>query len=113
MTTGKLIASIRESKGVLQKELARAINIDPVVLNRIEKGKRPARGDEIKAIADYFNVSTDYLLGRSNLNYNNPLSNDQLNFLHYYNLIGNDGRNILLGVLKSLANTYPASASMA
>ena len=42
MTTGERISRLRESRDVLQKELAKAINIDPVVLNRIEKGKRSA-----------------------------------------------------------------------
>ena len=64
MTTGARISALRESRDVLQKDLAKAIHVDPVVLNRIEKGKRSARDDELKAIADYFNVSADYLLGR-------------------------------------------------
>ena len=63
MTTGEIVTSIRESRGILQKDLAKAIDVDPVVLNRIEKDKRPIRGNELKAIADYFNISTDYLLG--------------------------------------------------
>ena len=63
MTTGERITRLRESRDVLQKELAKAIDVDPVVLNRNEKGKRSARGEVIKAIADYFNVSADYLLG--------------------------------------------------
>ncbi|MBR0102379.1 MAG: helix-turn-helix transcriptional regulator, partial [Selenomonadaceae bacterium] len=57
MATGERISILRESRNVLQKDLAKAIHVDPVVLNRIEKGKRSARDDEIKAIADYFNVS--------------------------------------------------------
>lgn len=37
MSTGRRISRLRESRGVLQKDLSKAINVDPVVLNRIEK----------------------------------------------------------------------------
>ena len=33
MTTGERITRLRESRDVLQKELAKAIDVDPVVLN--------------------------------------------------------------------------------
>lgn len=46
MTTGERITKLRESRNVLQKDLSKAIDIDPVVLNRIEKGKRSVRGEE-------------------------------------------------------------------
>lgn len=102
MTTGKMVANVRESRGVLQKELAKAINIDPVVLNRIEKDKRPARGDELKAIADYFNVSTDYLLGRDNFNQNTSLSKEEKNLLRGFDSLTADGKNLLIGIINSL-----------
>ena len=60
---GKRIASLREQLGIDQKTFAKAIDINPSVMNRIELGHRPLRHDEVKKIAEYFNVSTDYLLG--------------------------------------------------
>ncbi|MCI1921936.1 MAG: helix-turn-helix domain-containing protein [Liquorilactobacillus nagelii] len=61
---GLRIQSLRETFDLQQAELADKININRSVLNRIENGTRPLRDDEIKKIADFFEVSADYLLGR-------------------------------------------------
>lgn len=63
MTTGEKIRNIREDHDILQQELADATGINVSVLNRIEKGRRPVRDDELLAIAKCLNVSTDTLLG--------------------------------------------------
>lgn len=63
MAVGKRIQSLREEKDMTQKELADKINISYSVMNRIESGERPARDEEIKEIAKALNVSSDYLLG--------------------------------------------------
>ena len=65
MTTGDRIRNAREDKDILQQELANAINMNVSVLNRIEKGTRPIRDDELVRIARALQVSTDYLLGTS------------------------------------------------
>ncbi|MBR0288404.1 MAG: helix-turn-helix transcriptional regulator [Selenomonadaceae bacterium] len=109
MTTGERITRLRESRDVLQKELAKAIDVDPVVLNRIEKGKRSARGEEIKAIADYFNVSTDYLLGRETPKAP-ALSDEQTTVLKGFDSLNSAGRNLLVGVLNSLRVSHAAIA---
>ena len=64
MSIGKKIIELRESQGLTQSMLAEKININRSVLNRIELESRPIRADELKLIADFFHVSTDYLLGR-------------------------------------------------
>ena len=112
MTTGELVASIRGARGILQKDLAKIIQVDPVVLNRIEKGKRPLRGDELKAIADYFDVSTDYLLGRDTHSQNSSLSNEQKNLLRDFDSLTDDGRKVLWTVLSSLSATHSAHEMM-
>ena len=108
MITGKRISTLRESRGVLQKELANAIKVDPVVLNRIEKDKRSARGEEIKAIADYFNVSTDYLLGRDATK-STALSDEQKTLLKDFDTLDSAGRNLLVAILNSLRITHAAA----
>lgn len=109
MTTGERISILRESRNVLQKDLAKAIGVDPVVLNRIEKGKRSARDDEIKAIADYFDVSADYLLGR-NISKVPSLSEEQKKLLSGFDTLNSAGRNLLVGVLNSLRVSHAAIA---
>ena len=73
-------------------------------MNRIEKGKRPVRGDELKDIADYFNISTDYLLGR-----NTPpasLSKPQSMLLKIFDTLNSDRQNLITAILGSLEVTH-------
>lgn len=62
MKIGERITELRKIKKISQQQLADKIGMNQSVLNRIENGSRPVRDDEIKAIASFFKVSTDYLL---------------------------------------------------
>lgn len=66
MSTGIKLRNIREEKGILQHELANAVNINVSVLNRIEKGTRAIRDDELLKIAQALHISIDELLGNTN-----------------------------------------------
>ncbi|EAC8843134.1 helix-turn-helix domain-containing protein [Listeria monocytogenes] len=68
MEVNKMIVNLREKRNISQRELANRIGINKSVMNRIESGERDVRAHELEAIANYFNVSTDYLLGRSKQN---------------------------------------------
>lgn len=65
MKPGAIIKKLREDNKLSQSELADNIGINNSVLSRIESGDRQLRDDELIKIADFFNVSTDYLLGRT------------------------------------------------
>ncbi|OMC76490.1 hypothetical protein BK125_18575 [Paenibacillus odorifer] len=64
-TSGVRIKKLREARGISQIELAERIGINNSVLSRIESGKRPVEDTEINAFADFFDVTGDYILGRS------------------------------------------------
>lgn len=66
MKPGAIIKKLREDNKLSQAELADNIGINNSVLSRIESGDRQLRDDELIKIADFFNVSADYLLGRTN-----------------------------------------------
>jgi Helix-turn-helix. len=66
---GKKIQYLREKNDMTQRELATKINISFSVMSRIESGDRAARDEEIIKIAKALNVSTDYLLGNSDIEY--------------------------------------------
>lgn len=59
------IIRLREERGWSQAELARRINMNNTALNKVEKGVRKLSSAELDELASTFNVSTDYLLGRS------------------------------------------------
>ncbi|ETU56347.1 helix-turn-helix domain-containing protein [Enterococcus faecalis] len=65
METYEKIKSLRENKNITQQEVANAINMNISVYKKVELGSRPIRENELAKIADFFNVSSDYLLGRT------------------------------------------------
>ncbi|MFD1336562.1 helix-turn-helix domain-containing protein [Oceanobacillus iheyensis] len=65
MGIGDRIIQLREAKQWSQKELAKIAQINVSVMNRIEAGDRPVRGEELSQFASIFEVSTDFLLGRT------------------------------------------------
>lgn len=58
------IVDLREKRDINQTELAKMIGLDKSKMSKIENGTRKVSPDELDKIADVFNVSTDYLLGR-------------------------------------------------
>ncbi|MDM8128951.1 helix-turn-helix transcriptional regulator, partial [Paraclostridium benzoelyticum] len=64
MTFAERLKQLRESKGLKQIELAKKLNLTSAALSQYEKGIREPNSEMLKKIADYFNVSTDFLLGR-------------------------------------------------
>lgn len=64
MTTGEIIAKLRNKNKISQSALANDLHIGQSTLAMYEKNKRKPSLEMLSAIADYFNVTTDYLLGR-------------------------------------------------
>ena len=60
-----IITELRKEKGVSQKEAALELNISQALLSHYEKGIRECGLDFLCKAADYYGVTTDYLLGRS------------------------------------------------
>lgn len=66
MDMGDRIAELRSNAHMSQFQLAKVLGIGTSTLGMYETNKRKPSPKILKRIADYFNVSTDYLLGRSN-----------------------------------------------
>jgi len=64
MNIGERIIKLREKRGWSQRELARRIDINVSVMNRIESGERPVKDQELLKLSNVLEVSTDYLLGK-------------------------------------------------
>ena len=64
---GTRIRQLREEFQLSQLELAKKLDINNSVLSRIESGKRDVEDFLLVKFADFFGVSTDYLLGRTDL----------------------------------------------
>jgi len=61
----RLITLLRQEKGISQKKAAQILEVSQALLSHYEKGIRECGLDFIIKCADYYNVSTDYLLGRT------------------------------------------------
>lgn len=56
---------LREKKDLLGKDFAKIMNVEPATVTNWEKGNRFPKDDMLVKIADYFDCSIDYLLGRT------------------------------------------------
>ena len=92
MKTYEKIKQLRENREITQKEISNALDINVSVYNQIELGIRPLREEELTAIADFFNVSIDYLTGRTD-NPTTPSNNQKeagQNIISHFRLNTND-----------------------
>ncbi|MGE7621738.1 helix-turn-helix domain-containing protein [Viridibacillus sp. NPDC096237] len=64
---GSRIKKLREQQNISQKDFAKKLNVSNVVLSRYESDERKPDYETLQLIADYFEVTTDYLLGRSEI----------------------------------------------
>ena len=61
----RMVTLLRKERGLSQKKVALDLNISQALLSHYEKGIRECGLDFMVKIADYFDVSCDYLLGRT------------------------------------------------
>lgn len=59
------IKQLRENRGLIQEILASELGITQQMLSKYEREVLCIKVDVLKRIAEYFNVTTDYLLGVS------------------------------------------------
>lgn len=58
------IYELRKQRGLSQKELGEAVGLSHKAISTIESGSRSTTIEKLVLMADFFGVSTDYLLGR-------------------------------------------------
>ena len=61
----KILEGLKTQKKILQKDVAKSIGISLRNYQRYEHGEREPSMTTLIALADLFNVSLDYLVGRS------------------------------------------------
>ena len=59
------LLNLRKASGLTQKQLALASNLSEIGIKSYEQCKREPAYRQLLALADAFNVSIDYLVGRS------------------------------------------------
>ena len=62
MIFGKKIKELREERGLVQRQLSAALEIDTLMYSKIERGERKAKRSQIPIMAQMFEVDEKELL---------------------------------------------------
>lgn len=76
MIDGKRLRELREAHGYSREKFALEIGLGSAQVARYERGENDATGEILQRIAEFFNISVDYLLGRTD----NPALQIDMNF---------------------------------
>jgi len=58
------LKELRRAKDITQEELAKQMQLSPSTIGMYETGRREPDFETLQKFADFFHVSTDYILGR-------------------------------------------------
>jgi len=59
------LKQLREERRLTQEKLSNAVGIDRTTISKVESGERELTLDHLQRLSKYFEVSYDYLLGKS------------------------------------------------
>lgn len=99
---------LRNSRKLSQKDLAQALKISQQTVASWECGRTEPSNEYLKSIADYFNVSADYLLGRESSGCS--LSSPQKTLLSLFDGLNCEGQSVIMTILGSLKISHPKKA---
>jgi transcriptional regulator with XRE-family HTH domain len=104
MEIGRIIKKIREDKRLMQKEVSSFLNIGNSNYNKLENGKRDLSVNELKLLADLFNLTTDQIL-----NYDNVIPDDvvlegkpDFEKLHLINQLNEEDKQTVFKVIDTM-----------
>jgi len=82
---GTRLTTLRKQKKLLQADVASKIGIARATYGAYEQGTRQPDFETLEKIADFFEVSVDYLLGRTENLYLTPEEKDEAEFQSFVN----------------------------
>jgi transcriptional regulator with XRE-family HTH domain len=101
MTFGETLKRLRQRNNISQDELAKKLNVKQYVISSWEIGRSEPNIEQIKFLSTYFNVPTDYLLGKDII-----IVSDEKEFKivtnHFKHDINDDVINEVIKLLKEL-----------
>lgn len=70
---------LRNERGESLEKISKFLNVTIQTISNYENEKRDMSPDTILKLADYFNVSTDFLLGKSDIRNPEKIDSDKIN----------------------------------
>ena len=92
---GSRLKILIEEKQLTQKQLAEKIKIPVSTVNGYFQNSRQPDFETLDILASYFDVTTDYLIGRSPYR-NMELNKKQLELIRLYTLLNSDRQELLI-----------------
>lgn len=91
------IKELRKERGMKQSELAKVLHISQQAIGSWETGRTIPGADTLNDLADYFNVTADYLLGRPDKKEKKSveLSDDDVIMTYQGKELSNEDREII------------------
>ena len=100
-TIGKRLAEIRKNKKLKQMELAEMLNVSQQVISNIERGVTAPDIEQLKKIADIYNISLDQLVGRDF--FCDDADDVERKIISYIKQMDDEGKELSLGLLSRVA----------
>ncbi len=72
------IKQLRNEKNITQDVLAKLLGLEIAGISKLETERVPLKGEYILKLSDFFGVSTDYLLGKSDIRTPEKISLDEM-----------------------------------
>ena len=108
MNIGAIINELRIEKNLTQAQLANVLGITQDSISLWERGKRFPDTTYVVKLADFFQVSADYLLGRSDdlgapVAPRSEISSEEQQLLKDFRALSRHSRELILGMVHSAA----------
>lgn len=106
------LRELRELNKLSMKELGEKIGVSDAAICKWENGSHEPKSSYIIKLADYFNCTTDYLLGRENYSTGNieiigeQLTNEEEKVVEAFRVLNSDGKIAFLSMAKNLSILY-------
>lgn len=82
------LKELRLEKGLLQSDIAKIINKTDRAVGQYEREERDPSSETWRTLADFFNVSLDYLLGKSNIKNSDKKIKEEFKYRYYKEMEG-------------------------
>jgi transcriptional regulator with XRE-family HTH domain len=110
---GERLKKLRKEQNITQKELGEQFNLSSRVIGYYESEERTPTPDFLLDISNYFNISLDYLLGKTdkrnpeNSNYNDiSLTDEELNHIKLYRKLNDRDKAKFEGMMELKISEY-------
>ncbi|BCJ93616.1 hypothetical protein acsn021_11850 [Anaerocolumna cellulosilytica] len=114
MDIGKKIRSLRQQNGLSQVSLADIIGVSKSTMSNYERNFSTPDPEVLLKLADYFNVSIDFLFSHQDFGFqsdltkesvtyaNSSFNKDESNALTYYNRLSDENKDYIKGLMIQL-----------